>query len=212
MSIEAARNALARARIDPGELRAVWIGSESHPYAVKPSSTIVAEAIGAGPSIQAGDWEFACKAGTEAAGGRHGPGRLGHGRLRPGDRHGHRPGQARRPARIHRRLGRGGLHRRAGRRVPGGDPGLVLLRHRHARFLAARRAELPRARAAFHRRTGLLQAHHRGRQGPDGRDGHHARRLPLRRLPPAQHQVPAARRAAARVSPTSRSRPGCSRR
>ena len=44
----------------------MWVGSESHPYAVKPTSTIVAEAIGAGPSIQAGDWEFACKAGTEA--------------------------------------------------------------------------------------------------------------------------------------------------
>jgi hydroxymethylglutaryl-CoA synthase len=66
MSIEAARNALRRAQIDPADLRAVWIGSESHPYAVKPSSTVVAEAIGAGPSIQAGDWEFACKAGTEA--------------------------------------------------------------------------------------------------------------------------------------------------
>ena len=66
MSIEAARNALMRAQIDPCELRAVWIGSESHPYAVKPSSTVVAEAIGAGPSIQAADWEFACKAGTEA--------------------------------------------------------------------------------------------------------------------------------------------------
>lgn len=66
MSIEAARNALARAQIDPGDLRAVWVGSESHPYAVKPSSTIVAEAIGATPHIQAGDWEFACKAGTEA--------------------------------------------------------------------------------------------------------------------------------------------------
>jgi hydroxymethylglutaryl-CoA synthase len=66
MSIEAARNALRRAKIDPAELRAVWVGSESHPYAVKPSSTVVAEAIGAGPSIQAGDWEFACKAGSEA--------------------------------------------------------------------------------------------------------------------------------------------------
>jgi hydroxymethylglutaryl-CoA synthase len=66
MSIEAARNALARAGIEPCELRAVWIGSESHPYAVKPSGTIVSEAIGAGPSISAGDWEFACKAGTEA--------------------------------------------------------------------------------------------------------------------------------------------------
>jgi len=66
MSIEAARNALKRAEIDPGQLRAVWVGSESHPYAVKPSGTIVAEAIGAPRSIQAGDWEFACKAGTEA--------------------------------------------------------------------------------------------------------------------------------------------------
>jgi hydroxymethylglutaryl-CoA synthase len=66
MSIEAARNALARAGIDPVAIRAVWVGSESHPYAVKPTSTIVAEAIGAVPATQAADWEFACKAGTEA--------------------------------------------------------------------------------------------------------------------------------------------------
>lgn len=67
MSVEAARNALARAvRVDPASIRAVWVGSESHPYAVKPTSTIVAEAIGAVPHTQAGDWEFACKAGTEA--------------------------------------------------------------------------------------------------------------------------------------------------
>lgn len=66
MSIEAARNAVARAGIDPQALRAVWVGSESHPYAVKPTSTIVAESIGASANIQAADWEFACKAGTEA--------------------------------------------------------------------------------------------------------------------------------------------------
>jgi hydroxymethylglutaryl-CoA synthase len=66
MSIEAARNALARAEIDAVELRAVWVGSESHPYAVKPSGTVVAEAIGASTNIQSGDWEFACKAGSEA--------------------------------------------------------------------------------------------------------------------------------------------------
>lgn len=66
MSIEASRNALARAGIDPLSLRAVWVGSESHPYAVKPSGTVVAEAIGASEHIQAGDWEFACKAGSEA--------------------------------------------------------------------------------------------------------------------------------------------------
>jgi hydroxymethylglutaryl-CoA synthase len=66
MSIEAARNALLRAEINPQEIRAVWVGSESHPYAVKPTSTIVAESIGAVPNTQAADWEFACKAGTEA--------------------------------------------------------------------------------------------------------------------------------------------------
>lgn len=66
MSIEAARNALARAAVDPARIRAVWVGSESHPYAVKPTSTVVAEAIGATPNTQAADWEFACKAGTEA--------------------------------------------------------------------------------------------------------------------------------------------------
>ena len=65
MAIEAARNALRRAAIPADAIRAVWVGSESHPYAVKPTSTIVAEAIGATPSTQAADWQFACKAGTE---------------------------------------------------------------------------------------------------------------------------------------------------
>lgn len=66
MAVEAARNALARAGIPASALRAVWVGSESHPYAVKPTGTLLAEALGATPSVQAGDWEFACKAGTEA--------------------------------------------------------------------------------------------------------------------------------------------------
>jgi hydroxymethylglutaryl-CoA synthase len=66
MSIEAARNALARASIASTALRAVWVGTESKPYAVKPTSTVVAEAIGATPLVNAADWEFACKAGTEA--------------------------------------------------------------------------------------------------------------------------------------------------
>jgi hydroxymethylglutaryl-CoA synthase len=66
MTIEAARNAVLRAGIDPAQIGALWVGSESHPYAVKPTSTIVAEAIGAAPNLLAADWEFACKAGTEA--------------------------------------------------------------------------------------------------------------------------------------------------
>lgn len=65
IALEATRNALARARINPQEIGAVWVGSESHPYAVKPTSTIIAEAIGATPFTQAADWQFACKAGTE---------------------------------------------------------------------------------------------------------------------------------------------------
>ena len=66
MSVEASRNALVRAGIPPEEIRAVWVGSESHPYAVKPTSTIVAEALGITPYTQAADFEFACKAGSEA--------------------------------------------------------------------------------------------------------------------------------------------------
>ena len=66
MSMEAARNALKRSGVAPSQIRAVWVGSESHPYAVKPTSTLVAEAIGAVPNVQAADWQFACKAGTEA--------------------------------------------------------------------------------------------------------------------------------------------------
>ncbi len=66
IAIEAARNALLRACIAPTDLRAIWVGSESHPYAVKPTSTVVAEAVGAAPLVQAADWEFACKAGSEA--------------------------------------------------------------------------------------------------------------------------------------------------
>ena len=93
MSIEAARNALARAGIDPGELRAVWVGSESHPYSVKPSGTVVAEAIGATPHIQSADMEFACKAGTEAV--VMGMGLVGsEWGVRARDWHGYRPGQA----------------------------------------------------------------------------------------------------------------------
>jgi len=66
MAIEAARNALQRCDVSAQQIRAVWVGTESKPYAVKPSSTIVAEAIGATPAVNAADMEFACKAGSEA--------------------------------------------------------------------------------------------------------------------------------------------------
>lgn len=65
MSVEAAKYALKRALIDPLEIGAVYVGSESHPYAVKPSGTVLAEALGATPEVHTADFEFACKAGTE---------------------------------------------------------------------------------------------------------------------------------------------------
>ncbi|MBN2423303.1 hydroxymethylglutaryl-CoA synthase [Candidatus Woesearchaeota archaeon] len=66
IAVEASRNAMKRSSVDPMEIGAVYFGSESHPYAVKPTGTIVAEAIQAGPNYTTVDMEFACKAGTAA--------------------------------------------------------------------------------------------------------------------------------------------------
>ncbi len=66
ISVECARNALKHSKIKPAEIGAIYVGSESHPYAVKPTATVVADAIGATPDLTAADYEFACKAGTAA--------------------------------------------------------------------------------------------------------------------------------------------------
>jgi hydroxymethylglutaryl-CoA synthase len=66
MSIEASRYALARAGVPASSINAVWVGSESPPYSVKPSGTIISEALGTSPWISSANWEFACKAGSEA--------------------------------------------------------------------------------------------------------------------------------------------------
>jgi hydroxymethylglutaryl-CoA synthase len=66
LAVEAAKRALKRAGIKGSQISSMYIGSESHPYAVKPSGTVVAEAIGAVPFCRCADYEFACKAGTEA--------------------------------------------------------------------------------------------------------------------------------------------------
>ncbi len=65
LAVEAARNAITRAGIDPKDIGAVYVGSESHPYAVKPSGVTVAETVGAVPDCHCADFEFACKAGSE---------------------------------------------------------------------------------------------------------------------------------------------------
>lgn len=64
ISMAAARNALARAEINRKEIGAVYVGSESHPYAVKPTSSIVGEALDIGNNYTALDTQFACKAGS----------------------------------------------------------------------------------------------------------------------------------------------------
>ncbi|MEM0438148.1 MAG: hydroxymethylglutaryl-CoA synthase [Candidatus Micrarchaeia archaeon] len=64
LAVNAARRAVRHAGIDPQKIGAIYVGSESHPYAVKPTATIVAEAISATPDLYAADHEFACKAGT----------------------------------------------------------------------------------------------------------------------------------------------------
>ncbi len=64
MAVEASLNALKMAGASPSALEAVFVGSESHPYAVNPSATIIAEALGVGKNYFAVDLEFACKAGT----------------------------------------------------------------------------------------------------------------------------------------------------
>ena len=66
IAVEAARAALARRTLNPQDIGAIYVGSESHPYAVKPSAVTVGEAIMATPIMTAADYEFACKAGTAA--------------------------------------------------------------------------------------------------------------------------------------------------
>lgn len=63
---EAAWRAVKSAQIDAEEIGAVFVGSESHPYAVNPSTTIIAEMLGVGRAYFAADLEFACKAATTA--------------------------------------------------------------------------------------------------------------------------------------------------
>lgn len=63
MAVQAGRTAVKMAGTT--NLGAVFVGTESKPYAVKPTSTIVAQALGAHQVLSA-DFEFACKAGTEA--------------------------------------------------------------------------------------------------------------------------------------------------
>lgn len=64
MALEASLEAIAMGDLLPTHIESVFFGSESHPYAVTPSSTILAESLGVGNNYFAVDMEFACKAAT----------------------------------------------------------------------------------------------------------------------------------------------------
>jgi len=62
IGVEASVVALRRAKLPALALQSVFVGSESHPYAVNPTSSTVAEILGVGNDYLAADLEFACKA------------------------------------------------------------------------------------------------------------------------------------------------------
>lgn len=66
IAVEAGKNALNASKINPKDIGAIYLGSESHPYAVKPTGSIVAQALGMSNEYTTADFEFACKAGTAA--------------------------------------------------------------------------------------------------------------------------------------------------
>ena len=70
IAVAAAQQALERAqqasqRFSKSKISSLFIGSESHPYAVKPTGTIVAQALGLPEELAMADLQFACKAGTQ---------------------------------------------------------------------------------------------------------------------------------------------------
>ncbi len=66
MAFEAGKQAIEIAGIHSSEISAIFVGSESHPYAVKPTSSMLVAALELHPFCHCADLEFACKAGTAA--------------------------------------------------------------------------------------------------------------------------------------------------
>ncbi len=86
IAVEAARHAINRSKLNPQKIGAIYVGSESHPYVVKPTATIVAEATGATPELMAADYEFACKGRNRSGTNEHGTRSCGIYRLWHGNR------------------------------------------------------------------------------------------------------------------------------
>jgi hydroxymethylglutaryl-CoA synthase len=68
IGVEACQTALKRAELEANTIQSVFVGSESHPYVVNPTSSTIAEILGVGNDYFAADLEFACKAATAGMG------------------------------------------------------------------------------------------------------------------------------------------------
>lgn len=66
LAIDAARNALAQGGLPGKDLEAVYLGTGTNPWASNPSSTVIAEAVGAGSELICCDLQFSGKSGTAA--------------------------------------------------------------------------------------------------------------------------------------------------
>ncbi len=66
MAYESTQMALTGLKFDKKQIKAVFVGSESHPYVVNPTATILAEFLGINGEYLASDAQFACKAATGA--------------------------------------------------------------------------------------------------------------------------------------------------
>lgn len=66
LAVEAANRTLNLLETSLNDIQALMVGSESHPYVVKPTSTIVGNLLGLPGNYLALDTEFACKAATGA--------------------------------------------------------------------------------------------------------------------------------------------------
>ena len=66
IAIESALSAYRGTTKNPEDTDVLLVGSESHPYAVNPTATIVGEFVGFNHQYLASDMQFACKGGTAA--------------------------------------------------------------------------------------------------------------------------------------------------
>lgn len=66
VATEAGVNCLEKIKISRDLISAIYVGSESHPYAVNPTASTVGQFLGINNFSYGADFEFACKAGTSA--------------------------------------------------------------------------------------------------------------------------------------------------